>query len=133
MQTLGMALKAEDAFTGCKALELPPSNRTGGGLVRPDELARRGHPEGAVPVLLVVVLEPGIELSHTVLASSLGWSIMESPLKVITKASAIPFDSGLLTGVKHGYQAEREGERDRVLRREAACRCRPATRPAGAL
>jgi hypothetical protein len=32
--------------------------------VRPAELARRAHPEGAVRVHLVIVLEPGGELGH---------------------------------------------------------------------
>ena len=45
-------------------VELPLSDRTGGGLLRPDELARRAHPKGAARVHLVVVPEPAIELGH---------------------------------------------------------------------
>ena len=33
-------------------------------MVRPDELAGRAHPEGAVRVHLVVVLEPAVERGH---------------------------------------------------------------------
>jgi hypothetical protein len=39
-----------DRTGGGLVLELPPSDRTGGWLVRPDELAGRAHPEGAVAV-----------------------------------------------------------------------------------
>ena len=38
----------------------------------------------------------------TVAASGLALSGTQSRLKVFTKASAMPFDSGLLTGVKQG-------------------------------